>query len=524
MRAKWLLLAKVQLLGMTGLNNARKSNDTRTKRRTAGGLVMVLVIALICIVYSVLFAVLLGFSGMARQLPSFAIALSSLIMFLFSLVQGCSMLFALKDYDMVLSLPVSKRAVICSRLFCTYLANLLFCAAITLPILIVTFCFEGFSFFMLGIVLISLLFAPVLPISIAAALSTAITAATARFRHKNLLQGILGILLLTAILVLSFSFSFGMNQNPDENLTAMADILIGKIYPPVQLISWTLAGKIWGIFAFVGGSAVVGAAFIWIVSVFYTKINTALLSRAAGVAYKTTDIKSSSCFGALVRKEFKRLLSSSAYLMNGLSGTLFLIIAAIALFFLDLQTVLQIPADEYAEFRALLPPIGAGLLLLLIAMSCPSAAALSLEGKHREVTFSLPVSARDLLLAKSVPTFCFNGAAGVLFAISLCLRAQADLLAWVVILVSALLFSLFNALFGSFLNYKFPKYDWTHETQPVKQSAPVFITVFGGMILGFLAIFLSFFFGIWVVLAIDVLCLLFSILVYAYFRKCRLSV
>ena len=51
------------------------------------------------------------------------------------------------------------------------------------------------------------------------------------------------------------------------------------------------------------------------------------------------------------------------------------------------------------------------------------------------------------------------------------------------------------ALGGIFLNYKYPKYDWTQETQVVKRSAPVSILALGAMVPGLAVTALTVFFG-----------------------------
>ena len=43
-----------------------------------------------------------------------------------------------------------------------------------------------------------------------------------------------------------------------------------------------------------------------------------------------------------------------------------------------------------------------------------------------------------------------------------------------------LLFLLLEALFGLFMNLKFPNLNWTNEAVPVKQSMSVFVSLFGG--------------------------------------------
>lgn len=531
MRAKWMLLAKIQLMGLLGLNRARNTSDARMRRRAVGGAVAFAVVSLVLIAYVTLFAVVFCGLGLTQAVPAAAIALTAVITFFFSLLQGGSILFALKDYDAVMSLPVSKRAVIGSRLLVSYLVNLLFCLGVMVPVTVVYFVFAGFSFAQLAVILAATLCTPLLPVVLATAIGTLLTALVAGLRIKGLLQGLLGVLLFAAIMVLSFAFSFSM-QSPDAagNMAAAADALARYVYPPAQWISMTLSGEaIWGIFAFIGVSAAAAALFVLAVAPFYSKINAALLNRGARVAYKAGDVKSSSAFASLVRKEFRRLFTSSVYLLNGVSGALLLVFAAVALLFVDVQPIIdQLRAEAETEapflvefFEQNLPYMAAGLLVFFVGMSCPSASALSLEGNSRGLLFSMPVSARTILLAKAVPTFLINGAISLFFSAVVCYKVSASAAGWAALLSTAVIFSAFTALCGIFLNYKLPKYDWKTEANVVKNSAPVTILVLGAMVVGFALIGLSFL-GWYAIAAFDAVCIVLCVAYIAYFKRARL--
>ena len=530
MRAKWMLLAKIQLMGLLGLNRARKTDDPRVRRKTVGGAVAFGIVSLILLAYITLFAVLLCEIGLTEALPATAIALAAVITFFFSLLQGSSMLFSLKDHDAVMSLPVSRSAVIGSRLFVSYVVNLLFCLGVMFPVTAVYFVFAGFSVGKLAVIFAATLCAPLLPVVVATALSTLLTALTAGLRFKGLLQGLLGLAMLVGIFVLSFSFSFSMQVNAEENMAAAADVLAQYIYPPAQWITLTLSGEgIWGIFAFLGVSLAAAALFVLLVSPFYSKINAALLSHGARVAYKKGDVKSSSAFAALLHKEFKKLFTTSTYLLNGVAGTMLLVIAGVALLFVDAQAfidLLRAEAETEAPylvefFEQNLPYMAAGLLVFFVGMSCPAASALSLEGSSRGLLFSMPVSARTILLAKAMPTFLIDGAISLFFSAVVCYKVSASAAGWAALLSTAVIFSAFTALCGIFLNYKLPKYDWKTEANVVKNSAPVTILVLGAMAIGFLLIGLSFL-GWYAVAAFNAVCIVLCVAWIAYFKGARL--
>lgn len=108
MTSNFLTLTKVHLLGMTGINRVRYSEDGKEKRK-AGlfiglyAFVMILMIAFVCF-YAVMFAE----NGMNDVIPALSFALASAITLIFSLIRGPHMLFAMKDYDMLMSMPVKN--------------------------------------------------------------------------------------------------------------------------------------------------------------------------------------------------------------------------------------------------------------------------------------------------------------------------------------------------------------------------------------------------------------------------------
>ena len=180
MNSKWLLLTKIQLAGLFDFNRARHSKDAKTVRRAAGTAAILLLVGVCICAYVVFFAVEFCRQGIGVHLPALLIALSSLITLIFSLLQGCSVLFAMKDYEHVMSLPVKKSDILISRLACIYLANLAFAVPVVIPGTVVLFVMDGFSLPVLGVTLAGMLFSPLLPMAVAIALSTLLTALTAR--------------------------------------------------------------------------------------------------------------------------------------------------------------------------------------------------------------------------------------------------------------------------------------------------------------------------------------------------------
>ena len=522
MKHKWLLLTKIQLIGMLGFNKAAKTYDPAVKKRTVGSIAALAVVALLMLFYIVMMAFAFCEQGLGRHLPATAIAIASLITLLFSFLNGCSSLFAMKDYDLVMSLPVKKRDILTSRLLCIYLADLAFAALIVIPCIIVLFVSDGFSLGVLAVSLAGMVVSPVLPIIAAVALSAVYTALTAGFRYKTLLQGIFGMAFFVGVMIASFTVSFTAGAQGQMDMDALFSLFVRGIYPPALLIEMTLAGEVWAIFVFVAASAVLAVLFVLVLAKGYDRIHIALTAKGARVGYRASDIKSGSAFSALVRKEFRRLFTCPAYLLNGLCGTVLLLIAGVALLFFDVRALLTEDPSVPAQMIDGLVYAGVGLLFFFVGTGCPSAAALSLEGSARDQLFVLPVSARRILLAKAFPSFLLNLVAGMFATIVFCARMQADALGWTLVIISVPIACGFTALTGIWLNYKMPKYDWTTETQAIKQSVPGMICALGSMAVGAIVIGVSLFWGPWAVLIADFLCLIAIAMVLLGTKRARL--
>ena len=72
----------------------------------------------------------LGSMGMAEVIPSYGLAITGLITLFFTALKTNGVLFAYKEYDMVMSLPVKTSSVIASRFLTMYVLNLLLTAVI----------------------------------------------------------------------------------------------------------------------------------------------------------------------------------------------------------------------------------------------------------------------------------------------------------------------------------------------------------------------------------------------------------
>ena len=120
------------------------------------------------------------------------------------------------------------------------------------------------------------------------------------------------------------------------------------------------------------------------------------------------------------------------------------------------------------------------VICMLASMNDITAPSVSLEGKSTWIVQSLPVSAWQVLKAKLTLHVILT--AIPVFLCSLCGVIVLRPTVWTALLIFLLplLYVVFSACFGLFLNLQRPNLKWTSEIIPIKQSMSVMVALFGG--------------------------------------------
>ena len=492
MRAKWVLLLKIQLIGLTGINKLRKTDDVRVKRRAVGGSIVFMLLGILALAYATLLAIGFRAQGLSRLLPAMAIATSSSVVFVFTVFRGETILFSARDREMTAALPVSKAQAAAARLICAYLINFAFTLVISIPFSVIYFLDEPLTASKIFTVVTAALFSPLTPIALGTAIGTLFSAVTARLRKNGILNALFSVMLFGALMTAYFALFFsGNGAAPDMNV--FYEIAVRKIYAPALLIQRSLSeNESGGILSFCALNLVSAILLVIAAALLYDRICLLLQTKSKPRSLKNSAIKQSPVFISLVKKEFRKLFSSPACILNGASGNILLLLAAVLLPFFGNQIL-----GTDAAIRQSLAFIGVALIAFATCMASPSAAALSLEGKSRDLLFSLPVSARTVLLAKAAPAFLLGTCTAIPFTISYAIVLRIGALGWIATLCAALIFPAFSGIFGIYLNSKFPRYDWTNEMQVIKNGTPTAIMIFFSLIFTFGTAFVCFRFGLW---------------------------
>ena len=134
----------------------------------------------------------------------------------------------------------------------------------------------------------------------------------------------------------------------------------------------------------------------------------------------------------------------------------------------------------FAETAGSVPLLICVVLCGLASMNFVTAPSVSLEGKSLWLMQSLQVEPWQIFQAKIRMQLLLTGLPLLLFIVCTAAVYPLHLLQVLMILLFSGSYALLMALVGLSLGVKMPTLTWTNEIMPIKQGAPVVITLFGG--------------------------------------------
>ena len=183
-----LTLSKVQLKSLFGINEVLHTKDKKKKQNFALLSVAYVLVILMAISYVGGLAYGYHYLGLGDIVPMYLYTILSILMLVLSFFKAGSVLFSMKSYDIMVSLPVTKSAILISRFVTMYVTNLLFSLIVMMPGLAVHIWFTKPGIFFYIISLFAVLFAPLLPLTISSLLGALIKAISSRMKKKALAE------------------------------------------------------------------------------------------------------------------------------------------------------------------------------------------------------------------------------------------------------------------------------------------------------------------------------------------------
>ena len=472
------LLLKVRLASML----AGLAGNFRSRKKLGAGKIVLLALLYAYLVAAFIFMFFSLFISMAEPMHEsgldwfyFAMFVMTAFstMFVLSVFTAKAQLFEARDNELLLSLPVPPRCILASRMLSLLLSNYLFELLVALPAL-AAWCIACpvTGGLVVSFVLVCLCL-PLFSVALSAFFGWLLALVTARVRRKSLVSTVISLAFLAAYIYVVSNINTLLS-----GLLTNAGHIAGSV-SAVLPVYWLAEGvaKADFIHLALGLACLVLPFVLCYIILSATFIKTATTRRGfAKARYVEREARISSPFGALVRREWDRLLSSSTYIMNSAMGALLSVVGAAVLAAKggDLLPLLELLPEGYAA------PIAALLLCTVSSMTTISACSVSIEGKNLWIVRSMPVPAIQALKAKLALHLAISAPSTLLMQLAACfvLRPTGLGLVWMLLLPQ--LFGLVMALLGLWANLRHPRLDWISETQAVKQGIAVAIALFGG--------------------------------------------
>jgi ABC-2 type transport system permease protein len=394
------------------------------------------------------------------------------LMFIGSVFTAKTQLYEARDNDLLLSMPIPPKYILASRLIMLLIFNLIFELMVAIPAAIMWIRASSVSAGAMLSFIILLLALSFFSMAVSGLFGWLLSLATSRLQKKSLMTVLLSLIFLGLYFFLFSQANFYIQRlviNSGKIASSLAGISplfwIGNAVaePNVLHLIYTL---IILLLPFLIMYRILSATFI----------SVATSKRGFNKKkYVEKSLRSSSLSVSLFQRELKRLLSSSVYILNSGLGVIFIIVAAVALIIKKadiMKVITQLGADKGIAVSVFV--LGLCLLAGTILLSAPS---VSLEGKTVWILKSLPIPTEDILKAKLQLHIRLALPAIFLACVSSALVLTPSAISTVCLFLAPVFFVMLSANIGLICNLKHPNFDWINETQVIKQSISVLLSM-----------------------------------------------
>ncbi len=481
-----LLLLKAQLINTYSVNEIL----TPKSRNRKSAMLMAFAIATMGIgmaLYISITAISLIQMELGYILPAYMVTVTSFAILFLTCFKVNGSFFGNKDHEMLMVLPVKPSAIFASRFLNLYILNLGLSLVFVVPSSIVWALNMTNGMLYLPLLIINALLLPIIPMCIASLLGIVIIILSSKFKRGNAVSLILSFALIGGLAYLSLS----ANSAP-QDISAMSAALaqsIYKMYPFAMMFTESfMFGQLVGMIGYALLSLIALLVFVKLIAPRYASINRLVTARAKVVHGHNTKIAVNTPFMALYKKELKRYFGSYLYMLNAGFGLFTIIALSIVCLFVPLETIgAMVGMPQIADMLTQYAPF---FIAGCIALSCPAASAISLEGNNLWVLQAAPVSKKTVVNSKIAVSLTLYAVTIAVSVLVFSFKIGFSAFDTVMLIAFPSCYALMTAVFGIVMNNKFPNFNWSNEMQVIKQSTPVMISS-GGLVASVIVAFLG---------------------------------
>ena len=422
--------------------------------------------------------------GKPLYVIAFLFVVCTFYVFFFNLFRIKNILFDFKDYDLLMSLPISRSSVIASKIVSSYIVNLLYTLIIMLPgyIAYVTTINmpNDLIFFLL------LLTIPIIPLLVSSIMGIIITWITSFFKNKNIGSYIVNLTVICLVLFISFKSST-LDEATMVNQGVNMVNSFSRYYPFTTIFVDLIENiSLLNLVIYFLLPILLMAIFIFIINIGYIPLRNRLLKQNVKTNYEVTGYKRNSPFKRLYYKELKKYFSNSIYVLNTAFPCIMVIIIIVAMLVSNNNFFANMIGD--VNLKDLVSRNIFLVLSMVCALSSTTHPSISLEGKSYWIMKTIPVKPDTIFLSKIMVNLTVLIPVVVVSATFFGLYFHLSLIDMILLYLLPIAYSIFAAVAGLIINLMFPKFYYDNEIRVIKQSLSVFLT----MMLGIVVVILPF--------------------------------
>lgn len=483
------------MMKMVSLLKAMMSQDMnlfKYKVKGSNNIKKVILILLLSIVFmSAIGSYYFMLAKMLRkiELTFIMLTIALLIPSIFTLIEGIyksqGILFDAKDNDLLFSLPIKKRTIITARLIKMYIFQFIYNLIFILPALVIYIYLESpaFNFYFLSLIMMALV--PIIPTIIACFIGALIKNVSIKFKAKKTVQIILTFALFLGIYFLSLNSNNWLNAIV-KNATSINDVITKIYYPIGAYINLIQHFDLLIFMKLLLINFIPLIIFILILNKSYFK--TISRTKESSLVNNNTKLKfrKKSIIKALVLKEAKKYFSSPVYIFNTMFGLLLMIIFTIAIcvnFKGTMSIMLNLSNKDLVFLVSIVPKVYYCIIILLTFMTSITSSSISIEGKSFNISKSLPISIEKSIAAKIIFSCLIMIPIILICNLIFFINFKVKILDFLAIFLISFIAPFISSCLGLIINLKYPKMNFTSDTEVVKQSMSSIISVLLGILM-----------------------------------------
>lgn len=389
------------------------------------------------------------------------------------------LLFKFKDYDLLISLPLSKNKVLNSKLITVYIFNLIYTITFMISPYIIYINNVDVDILFHILFFITLLIIPIVPIIVATLFGILFSYLNTFYKENKGLNLLLTLLMFLIILTISFNV---INLNNDVETGMELVKVFNYIYPLTSTYIDIIENRsIIALIIFIIVPILLFGVYTYIINKYHSYLYSKINYKRLDNNFEYGKFKKHGQLISFYKKELSFFLSSNLYVMNTMVGSILLTILVFVYCFIGKKYLdINLGENNLLTIMTHFSPILIGSFCLL---NCSTAASISLEGNYINILKSLPIKPFKIILAKIMVNLTILIPAILINSTLMLIYTDAH---WYFVFYSPLVYALFISMLGIILNLKHPRFNFKSEVNVIKQSVAALETLIIGVFLAVL--------------------------------------